>query len=491
MDTAHGPQITLSNYGSTVLVSIQAPADQKRTPSNICCVVDTSGSMNTDATLKAEAGAKSEATGLSVLDITKHSVNTIISSLDAHDRLSIVEFSTNARVVFQSTAMTTDGQAKAKEALEKLRPTGCTNLWDGLVKGLEHAAQHKGHNDALLLLTDGEPTEHPPGGAQAYAKCLGDLLHKTNHSCPISTFGFGYSLNSLLLNEISTIGNGKYAFIPDSGLVGTVFVNAISNILANYANDAHLELNLGDSLMSKLRINKDHVSGFKITKKDKSTCILFLGSILVGQEKNVVLEFDEPVDSNELASFKAELKAKCAKRGNQISSVASAPKPCDDEGKAQVKAQQFRVELVELVAQIMINGETNLAPSNQLIKLFIEKMEKAGLEGFGADLLKDVDGQISEAISKSEWFKKWGRHYLPSLAGAHLHQQCNNFKDPGVQHYGGPLFSDLRDTIDDIFVKLPPPTPSKTQPTYSHSQTNATYTPAAVDMNAYYNASCG
>jgi len=39
-------------------------------------------------------------------------------------------------------------------------------------------------------------------------------------------------------------------------------------------------------------------------------------------------------------------------------------------------------------------------------------------------------------------------------------QQCNNFKDPGVQHYGGEIFNQLRDKIDEIFINLPPPKPS-------------------------------
>jgi len=45
----------------------------------------------------------------------------------------------------------------------------------------------------------------------------------------INTFGFGYSMDSLLLNKLSLEGNGFYTYIPDSGLVGTVFVNAIAN----------------------------------------------------------------------------------------------------------------------------------------------------------------------------------------------------------------------------------------------------------------------
>ena len=47
---------------------------------------------------------------------------------------------------------------------------------------------------------------------------------------------------------------------------------------------------------------------------------------------------------------------------------------------------------------------------------------------------------MSEAVAKREWYKKWGQHYLPSLANAHMLQMCNNFKDPGIQFYGGALF---------------------------------------------------
>ena len=82
----------------------------------------------------------------------------------------------------------------------------------------------------------------------------------------------------------------------------------------------------------------------------------------------------------------------------------------------------------------------------------------------GANMLKDLTGQVSEATSRIDWFKKWGRHYLPSLMFAHLNQQCNNFKDPGVQSYGGDLFEAIRDEADDVFTDLPPPVPTRIVP---------------------------
>jgi len=97
---------------------------------------------------------------------------------------------------------------------------------------------------------------------------------------------------------------------------------------------------------------------------------------------------------------------------------------------------------------------------------------KAALDSLAADLkkgtdprekglLEDVTGQIQEGVSKDEYFDKWGQHYLPSLCRAHQLQQSNNFKDPGIQFYGGVLFHKLRDDIDDMYNKLPPPKPSR------------------------------
>lgn len=59
-------------------------------------------------------------------------------------------------------------------------------------------------------------------------------------NCSLSTFGFGYSLDSELLNDLAIEGKGSYAFIPDGSFVGTVFVNALSNLMTTMAVDATL-----------------------------------------------------------------------------------------------------------------------------------------------------------------------------------------------------------------------------------------------------------
>jgi hypothetical protein len=86
-----------------------------------------------------------------------------------------------------------------------------------------------------MLFTDGCPNISPPEGEI-------EALKKMNNKCPIHTFGFGYNLNSELLYQMAQISSGMNSFIPDATFVGTVFVNAISNILTTAATNVELKV---------------------------------------------------------------------------------------------------------------------------------------------------------------------------------------------------------------------------------------------------------
>jgi hypothetical protein len=113
-------ELTVSgNYADGfVLISIQPPADTTRSPCDICCVIDTSGSMCVQAEIQNDANEKF---GLSQLDLVKHAMKTIIHSLQPQDRLSLVSFSNSATVLFQLTKMTEDGKSSALAALGRLQ----------------------------------------------------------------------------------------------------------------------------------------------------------------------------------------------------------------------------------------------------------------------------------------------------------------------------------------------------------------------------------
>jgi hypothetical protein len=91
-----------------------------RAPSDVCCVVDVSGSMGSLATMQNAAG-ETEAHGLTLLDIVKHAIRTIIHTLHDGDRLALIAYSSQARMVFDLLPMTDEGKKQAEMHVNNLR----------------------------------------------------------------------------------------------------------------------------------------------------------------------------------------------------------------------------------------------------------------------------------------------------------------------------------------------------------------------------------
>lgn len=125
--------VTYKDCFGKLCINVIPPMKGERTPSDIMCVVDTSGSMDDEVSVVNNNGVK-ESNGFNQLDIVKHGVKTVIESLGQNDRLGIVQFNTYASVVIGLTPMTNENKQKALTALESLKPGGNTNIWDGLKK---------------------------------------------------------------------------------------------------------------------------------------------------------------------------------------------------------------------------------------------------------------------------------------------------------------------------------------------------------------------
>ncbi|CAF0788659.1 unnamed protein product [Adineta steineri] len=468
----------LGNYADGFIhISIQPPADAARSPCDICCVVDTSGSMAVQAEIQND---NNEKYGLSQLDLVKHALKTIINSLLPQDRLSIVSFANSANVLFQLTKMNEDGRSSALAALERLEDNGQTNLWDGLRTGLDvllKGQRNTGSNSALYLLTDGCPNMEPPRG---HLPTLAKLKQKTNFNCSINTFGFGYELDSKLLEDISILGNaGSYAFIPDGSFVGTIFVNAVTTLLATVASNIQLCIN-------GQRIEPSEYTRWYSSHFTDHDTIFDLGSITYGQSKDILI----PLSSEDAmrCEFSIVYDTLLEKKKRAKFNVNTNPQSAVIE---QMKQQKFRLQLVDCVRTVFeamrqkqktpTTTNTALDVAMDRMKMLEEEMQNYAKNNdeYVNDLFADLTGQVKEAITREDWFKKWGVHFLPSLTRAHLLQYCNNFKDPGIQHYGqGTLFSEIRDEMDTIFCALPAPKASQ-------------QTGAQIDMSVFNNAAGG
>jgi len=156
----------------------------------------------------------------------------------------------------------------------------------------------------------------------------------------------------------------------------------------------------------------------------------------------------------------------------------------------QVLVHEIRCELIDTVLRVWSVYRTSPNEAKNTIHELSTKVRQAAEESKNAAIvayMRDVTGQVAEAVSKPEYMNKWGKHYLLSLCRAHQLQQCNNFKDPGVQGYGGALFKKIQDEADDIFCKLPAPQPAI--PSYNAQRNVPQQIRAPVSMSAYNCAS--
>ena len=424
------------------------PKDGKRKPSVIICVIDVSGSMGSGVSTGEEEH------GFSRLDLVKHSMKTMISMLDDNDYLAIIPFTTNARVLLPITQMNTAGRNSAILTVETLKPEANTNIWDGLRLAVNLSGEEicKDKNVYSVLLTDGEPNVNPPRGI---VPTLSKHIKDTPFKGTISTFGFGYNLDSNLLDEIATCCDGTYAFIPDATMVGTIFTNYISNCLAC----------MYDTQKVGIETNGTISETFGSTN---------IGMLQYGQTRDIIFKVAPSADF----SFKYTINGETVEVN-----FTDAPSMIDNETKVQLA----RFYLIKNL-QLAINKP--IAQAQALVLDTLTKLQEVNFDSRIVEMIKDFhstnanEAQITKAFSREDWFMKWGRHYIPSVIKAHAYQQCNNFKDCGVQIYGGALFHSIRDIADEVFCKLPPPEPS----IKSYSVSRAAQ---PTSMSSYYDPTGG
>jgi Mg-chelatase subunit ChlD len=425
-----GLRVTTDTELGFVMVEVRPFLAPERAPVDICAVVDVSGSMGRAAGIKDERGAEIK-DGLTVLDIVKHGLRTVVHSLGPLDTFSLVSFSTTARVVVEPTAVCDAGRASALSGIESLRADGQTNLWDGIKMGIdairkekekekEGKAPRSARVSACLLLTDGQPNIVPPSGHIPMLRRAIAASETSSYVVPVHTFGFGREVESQLLDEIAVETGALYAFIPDASLVGSVFISTLANLATTLATAATIRVELGEPPVA------DVVE-------------IPLGALHREQPRAVVLA------ARGVTRVTLRYADAC---------VTAPAVPAGDEDLAHMRAElarQTSAALIRYCVELGTRGKFGDAQAE------VRAHALACAADADAGLLADLRGQVIEAVSDKHQFERWGRHYLPSLSNAHATQVSNNCKDTGVQRYGGPVFRKLREAFEDVFLKIPPP----------------------------------
>ena len=405
-----------------VNISIEPKKVNSRKPVVLICMIDVSGSMQVSASQDMKGV---ENVSFSRIALVKHALKTIASTLNKDDKMALITFNGKAKLLLEPTKVDNMGKDLIFNEIKKMYPDGCTNIWDALRLGIIEAQKYRNYNTSLILFTDGEPNKNPPMGIIPSLKETISDIKDINFT--ISTFAFGYNVDSILMEEISKIGNGIYGYCPDCTMVGTIFVNFMANLMATIESTISIDIN-NKYLRKKFEIGglysgiSRHL-GFTMRKDDfKNTQIkLFLGK----EEKNSIKNIDY----------------------TQINS--------------EIMNQYYRFKLIELIENNLKTKDHNKA-LNEVKNLFDKINKEQNKTEFMKNLLIDLinndenHGQVERAFME-EYFEKWGLRYLLSFLRFHVMEQCGNFKDQSLKIYANDEFEKLRKIGNKIFINMPPP----------------------------------
>ena len=425
-----------------VCVKVSPPQNAKRPHLDVVLTIDNSGSMGVGTTYENDKGI-SETSDLSVLDVVKHGARTVIEMLLPTDRVAIVKYSSQGTVVCALTYVNVAGKALALAALDAIVTEGATNIWDGLFKSMEQLRTNydTGRVPCVMLMTDGQPNINPPRGHIPMLTRYFDSY--SEFSCVVNTYGFGTNLDSELLDDIAEQMHGSYCYIPDSGFVGTIFVNSIANVLTTAVTNAGINVEFNEDVYELVKDKFD---------KHLTICSSFahikIGNVSGDQARTYIFNLIIK-DSASVAEHRPRVTFHGLNRSTKKALLLQTTAQ-----ECWLPLEFYRHSLSKAV-WCALQGE------NELLAVLRQRLEeKYPNDAFARALVEDIDGQITLGLSE-KYIEKWGKHFLRSLARAHFNQQCLNFKDPGVQFYGGKLFTQLRNDADDKFNTLPVPKPKE------------------------------
>lgn len=385
-------------------------------------VNDVSGSMDSPSANPYGGGAK-EGAVFSRLDLVKHSNRTIAHLIaQRNGSLGIITFSDTSSVVLPIRTMDATGLAEAERVISGLRVQGGTNMWAGIQLALRQASAFGQKNPNthinIVFLTDGEPTaDYLP--LRGLVPTFEANLARLKIPVTLHAFGFGYQLDTKLLEGLSKRGGGIYGYLPDCSMVGSVSINAVATTLSLVASD----VSVGSVRVGNLQRGVPR--------------IVPLGGLVAGQEVKVTWQ-----------------------NGGTANIVLESAGVEESDSATAIN------KVLQVLQEVSVDRVWSAERITKIEEFLTWMGEDEGLNRFLTALRQDMKhpdehkGQILKALKTAEWFGSWGLNHLVSYARALELQQCVNFKDQAVQFFAGDTFRSLQDRGNEIFDGLEPPQPS-------------------------------
>lgn len=226
---APGPEYRLLRFN----LRAREVKPEHRRPAVLTLVIDVSGSMKED----------------NRLGLVKRVVPLLLEQMRPQDRVGVVVYGDNARVVVEPTA---DREA-VRRAVEGLVPEGSTNAEEGLVQGYTVAARHfrPGGINRVVLCSDGVANVGKTGAEDILAR----IGAAAKGGIELTTLGFGMGdYNDAFMEQLANKGNGRYAYLDTLDEARRVLVEEITGALQTVARDAKVQVEFNPAAVERWRL---------------------------------------------------------------------------------------------------------------------------------------------------------------------------------------------------------------------------------------------
>jgi Ca-activated chloride channel homolog len=210
------------------------PEDERKDVS-LTFVIDVSGSMDME----------------NRLELVKRSLELLVERLGRYDRVSIVVYGSDARVVLEPTPG--DDQRTILRAIDRLRPEGATNAEAGLRLGYRMANQSFNPEaiNRVILCSDGVANVGKTGAGSIWE----EIERYAEKGITMTTIGFGMgNYNDVLMEQLANNGDGFYAYVDDIKEAERLFVDNLTSTLQVIAMDAKVQVEFNPDVVARYRL---------------------------------------------------------------------------------------------------------------------------------------------------------------------------------------------------------------------------------------------
>ncbi len=329
LDRRFAPSGTASERYLRVQVIAPEHTVHSRLPLNLALIIDRSGSMS---------GSK--------LEKAKEAAVFCVRNLTASDRVAVVAYDDEVRVVAPSSKLSPEAKATLVKEIEAIQSGGSTNLGGGWLTGAQEVANHMheaGYLNRAILLSDGL--------ANVGIVDTSELAHHASElrqrGISTTTMGIGADFNEALMEQIAIKGGGHFYFIEQAKQIPDFLHRELGEVLATLAREVKLEIRLPAGIEARL------LNSFECSRSDGLLSVR-LDDLISGETRSVVLKLAVPSQSSgNVLAFDVTLSYKDVESGgthtlnSREAAITFAP-------EAEVNNEQPNASVVEDAALLEV-----------------------------------------------------------------------------------------------------------------------------------------